>query len=118
MYGIPNCGSVKKAKQFFEDNDLAYDFHDFKKEGITKTALSGWCKKVGWEKLVNKKGTTWRGLLPEVQSSVSNQTNAIGLMFDNNSVIKRPVISYGDELLVGYDQDIFENNFLNIKTKK
>lgn len=107
MYGIPNCGSIKKAKAWLEQKGFDYDFHDYKKLGIDKAVLQHWAKEQGWETLVNKKGTTWRKLSDDEKDSITNQTKAIALMLENNSVIKRPVITVGNNIVVGYDEEIY-----------
>ena len=100
VYGIPNCNSVKKARTWLEEHQISYQFHDYKKSGISKAKLTQWCRQLGWENLLNKKGTTWRGLDEAVQQSITNQAAAIGLMMENNSVIKRPVIEKDDKIVV------------------
>lgn len=77
----------------------AYSFHDYKKQGITSTKLTSWAKQVGWEALINKKGTTWKLLGPEVQSTITNQKAAIALMAEKTSVIRRPLIEKMEKLL-------------------
>lgn len=104
VYGIPNCNTVKKAIDWLKANSLSYEFHDYKKLGVTKNELKVWNKQVGWEKLVNKKGTTWRGLPAEEQQKVTNEKAAIELMIEKPSVIKRPVIDVDGKLLVGFDE--------------
>jgi len=104
VYGIPNCNTVKKALDWLNENKVEFTFHNYKKEGITATRLNSWSKKVGWEKLVNKKGTTWRTLPPEQQEKVKNEKAATELMVQNTSVIKRPVIEVDDKILVGFDE--------------
>ncbi len=99
VYGIPNCNSVKKARTWLDEHKINYQFHDYKKMGITKSRLTEWCKQVGWENLVNKKGTTWRGLDETLQQSITTQAAAIQLMMDNNSVIKRPVIEKEGQIM-------------------
>ena len=110
VYGIPNCGSVKKARDWLDEQGIAYDFHDFKKAGIDKDTIAGWMKQVSWEVLVNRKGTTWRGLPDAVKDAVTNATSATRLMMENPSVIKRPVICKGKTVLVGFDTDLYEEN--------
>lgn len=112
LYGIPNCNSVKKAFDWLNDHKIDYDFHNYKKSGITKNKLADWCKKVDWQKLVNKQGTTWRNLDAEVQQTITSKTAAIQLMMEQTSVIKRPVIEVGDRLVVGFDEATFEAAFL------
>lgn len=112
IYGIPNCGSVKRARTWLEERGVDYQFHDYKKEGVTKTKLTNWCKQVGWEVLVNKKGTTWRSLSEEVQRAVTNQSAAIALMSEQHSVIKRPVIEKdGTVIVVGFDEEKYSELF-------
>lgn len=113
LYGIPNCNSVKKARTFLEEHQIAYTFHDYKKMGITKTKLTQWCKQVGWEELINKKGTTWRGLDAAVQHSITTQAAAIDLMMENNSIIKRPVITKEDTIvMIRFDEQAYVSQFL------
>lgn len=107
IYGIPNCDTIKKTLDWFKKNKIDYEFHDYKKLGITKTKLEAWSKKVGWEVLLNKKGTSWRKLTPEQQEKVTNQSAAIKVMMENNSIIKRPVVEAGEKLLVGFNETDF-----------
>ena len=74
VYGIPNCSTVKKAISWLRENDLEYELHDYKKKGITTGKLRAWSKKLGWEKLVNKRGTTWRTVPPERQQMILERT--------------------------------------------
>ncbi len=111
MYGIPNCGSVKKAKAWLEENGHKYEFHDYKKLGIDKTHLQKWATVVGWEILVNRKGTTWRKLPEETKNSVTTGAKAIKLMMENTSLIKRPVITIGNDIVVGYDEETYSATF-------
>ncbi|HMG82953.1 MAG TPA: ArsC family reductase [Ferruginibacter sp.] len=107
IYGIPNCDTVKKTMDWFKKNKIKYEFHDYKKEGITKAKLEAWSKKIGWEVLLNKKGTTWRKLTPAEQEKVTTQAAAIKVMMENNSMIKRPVVEAGEKLLVGFNETDF-----------
>ncbi len=84
---------------------MAYEFHNYKESGVTKTILNHWCKKVGWQLLLNKKSTTWRALSPEEQAKISNQDTAVDLMLRSNSIIKRPVIEVNEKLMVGLNED-------------
>jgi Spx/MgsR family transcriptional regulator len=111
VYGIPNCDSIKKAFDWFKSNSIEVKFHDYKKEGIKKQKLAEWCKIVGWEILLNKKSTTWRGLSKEQQNNITDKTTAIQLMQQNTSLIKRPVIEVGEQLLVGFNETIFNSTF-------
>ncbi len=102
LYGIPNCDTVKKSRAWFDAKGLTYRFHDFKKEGVPETALRLWIAALGWEALVNKKGTTWRKLDPAKQAAVIDAQSAMALMLGNSSVIKRPVVVSGSKIIVGY----------------
>ena len=108
VYGIPNCGSVKNARSWLEARDLAYEFHDFKKVGLDVATVSAWLKKQPWDKLVNRKGLTWRGLSDAQKAAVVDDASATVLMLANPSVIKRPVIVKGATVIVGYDAEQYE----------
>ena len=105
VYAIPNCNTVKKALDWLKAKKIAYVFHDYKKLGITNTLLTDWCKQVGWEALVNKKGATWRLLPPNVQAKITTQKAAIDLMIEKTSIIKRPLITLNDKvILLGFEE--------------
>ena len=110
LYGIPNRSGGKKARDWLESQDIAYEFHDFKKLGIDKETIAGWMKHVAWDVLVNKKGTTWRGLPEATKVSVTTAASATTLMIDNPSVIKRPVLCKGKTVLVGFDANTYEEH--------
>jgi len=104
-YGIKNCNTVKSALEWLNKNKIEFEFHDYKKSGITEPKLAAWCKQVGWESLVNKRGTTWRQLDEAVQKKVVNEKSAIALMLEKTSVIKRPLIEGNEKvLLLGFDE--------------
>ena len=103
LYGIPNCDTVKKARAWLTAHGLAYQFHDFKKQGVTPEQLAAWCAAVGWEKLLNRRGTSWRQLDAAQQASVTDADSAALLMRQQSSLIKRPVVDWGDALTVGFD---------------
>lgn len=111
VYGIPNCGSVKKARTFLEEKGLNYEFHDYKKSGITEDKLASWCEVFGWETVLNRKGQTWRNLDESVKVLVTNQTSAIKLMLDNTSAIKRPIIETPKGNLIGFDENQYQTFF-------
>ena len=104
IYGIPNCDTVKKTLDWFKQKNIPISFHDYKKEGISKAKLTAWCKLTGCQILLNKKSATWRGLSAKEQEKVTTQTAAIQLMMNNTSIIKRPVIEIGKEMLVGFKE--------------
>jgi len=112
IFGIPNCGSVKKARVWLQENNFSEDFHDYKKLSIDETHLKQWCKEFGWEKVLNKKGTTWRNLAEEIKSKITTEDAAIKLMLENTSVIKRPVIITEKGNTIGFDETDYEKTFL------
>ncbi len=105
VYAIPNCNTVKKALDWLKTNKVGYEFHDYKKKGITATQLTAWSKQIGWEALINKKGTTWKQLPKEFQETITNQKAAIALMMEKTSVIRRPLIEEdGKVLVIGFEE--------------
>jgi len=104
LYGIPNCDTIKKARKWLNDNNLDYEFHDYKKLGVPEKELTIWVKKLGWETILNKRGTTWRKLDDKTKNSVSEES-AIKIMLDNPSIIKRPVLVKNNLLLVGFKEE-------------
>jgi arsenate reductase (glutaredoxin) len=112
VYGIPNCNSVKKAVDWLKANNLEYEFHDYKKKGITAAKLKQWSKHFGWENLLNKAGTTWKGLGEDDKNAVTSEAKAIQLMTANTSVIKRPIIETGDDYLVRFNEEEYAGKLL------
>lgn len=104
LYGIPNCDTVKKARAWLAAEGVAYAFHDFKKQGVPPERLERWLGAAGWEKLLNRQGTTWRKLDPDEQLRSGNEGGAKALMLSQPSVIKRPVVEWADgQVTVGFD---------------
>jgi len=104
LYGIPNCDTVKKARAWLSERGAVVTFHDFKKQGVPATELNAWVKAVGWETLVNRKGTTWRKLEDTERAAVVDATSAKALMLAQASVVKRPVVRWADGVVtVGFD---------------
>lgn len=110
VYGITNCNTVKKGIEWLKQNKLEFEFHDYKKKGISREKLADWIKTFGWENLINKKGTTWRKLSPEEQQKVVDADSAIALMMEKPSVIKRPIIETEGKLLIGFDEEEYKSN--------
>lgn len=104
LYGIPNCDTVKKARTWLDAQGLAYVFHDYKKAGIDPEKLTRWCEAAGWEKVLNRAGTTFKKL-PDDDKQGLDQARAITLMAANPSCIKRPVVEHPGGLLVGFKPD-------------
>jgi len=112
VYGIKNCNTVKSALDWLKKNKIEYEFHDYKSKGITDAKLKDWSKQVGWESLVNKRGTTWRQLEEAVQKKVTNESAAIALMKEKTSVIKRPLIEEnGKVVALGFDDAEYKETF-------
>lgn len=111
VYGIANCNTIKKAKDWLKNNEINFEFHDYKKKNLLPEKLKAWCKEVGYEKLINKKGTTWRALKPEQQQKVNDENSAVKLMIEKPSVIKRPVIEYNGNLIIGFDEEEYNATF-------
>lgn len=103
LYGIANCDTVKKARAWFTEHGQAYEFHDFKKLGVPPEKLAQWTQALGWEKLLNRKGTTWRQLDAATQAAVIDAASAQVVMLAHASVIKRPVVAWGHDTTVGFD---------------
>lgn len=104
VYGIPNCDTVKKARKWLEAEGRDYTFHDYKKEGVDAGKLVGWTDAVGWEVLLNKRGTTFRKL-DDAEKEGIDREKAIALMVAHPSMIKRPVVEHAGSVLVGFKPD-------------
>lgn len=111
LYGIPNCDTVKKARTWLERNGIDYAFHDFKKAGLTADVIKGWLADVEWDTLVNRKGTTWRGLPEARKAAVANADSATALMLESPSVIKRPVLAHDNSTHVGFSDALYQQIF-------
>ena len=108
LFGIPNCDTVKKARTWLADKGLEVVFWDFKKQGVPSAELATWIHALGWEPLVNRKGTTWRKLDATTQQAVVDAASAKQLMQSQPSVIKRPVVCWSDgSVSVGFDADVW-----------
>jgi arsenate reductase len=107
LYGIPNCDTVKKARAYLDGRGLSYHFHDYKKAGVTAADLERWSEVVGWERLLNKAGTTFKKL-PDADKVDIDAAKAIALMVANPSMIKRPVVEGGKTLLVGFAPAVYD----------
>ncbi len=111
VYGIKNCNTVKKALDWLGDNQIEYQFHDFKKLGISESKLEEWSSGLGWEPLLNKRGATWKQLDAERQSSVNSKSAAFKLMQEKTSIIKRPVIETERGIHLGFDEEAYRKLF-------
>jgi Spx/MgsR family transcriptional regulator len=112
VYGISNCSTVKKALIWLQQQGIAYQFHDYKKQGIDAATVSAWLQQQPWEKLVNRSGMTWRNLTPAEQASVSDAPSAQKLMLEKTSVIKRPLlVQDGKIIALGFDAQHYQEIF-------
>jgi len=111
LFGISNCGTVKKARAWLAENGIEIPFHDFKKQGINEELLRVWLKQTGWERLVNRQGTTWRQLPDEAKAAICDETSAVRLMLEKPSVIKRPVLEMGGKITLGFDEATYQSLF-------
>jgi arsenate reductase len=110
VYGIPNCNTVKKALDWFKNHQIEVEFHNFKKSGIELSKLEEWNQKIGWEALLNKRGTTWKMLDADYQKTIVSKDAAFKLMQDKPSIIKRPVVeTQTGSIILGFDEAQFAN---------
>jgi len=110
IYGIKNCSTMKKAMVWLEKHNIEFQFHDYKKESIDQESLIDWLTKKPWDELINRRGTTWRKLPDESKLDVDNN-KAVQLMLENNSLIKRPVLTINDELYLGFQEEKYKAIF-------
>jgi Spx/MgsR family transcriptional regulator len=110
IYGIKNCDTMKKARAWLAANGVDYVFHDYREAGIDAATLKRWARAVGWDKLLNKAGTTFRGLPPE-KKAVSSEAGAMALMLEAPTLIKRPVLDRDGDILVGFKPDLYAEAF-------
>ncbi len=110
IYGIKNCDTMKKARTWLDGHGVAYDFHDYKISGIDKAHLVRWSKAVGWETLLNRAGTTFRKLDDAAKQGLT-ESKAIALMFEQPSMIKRPVLEAGGKIMVGFKPENYAQQF-------
>jgi Spx/MgsR family transcriptional regulator len=106
VYGIKNCDTMEKAFRWLEQHRVAYEFHDYKKSGVPPGKLQAWAKQIGWEKLANTRGPTWRKI-PDEKKAGLDEARALALLEDNPSAIRRPIVEAGARLLVGFSPDQF-----------
>ena len=110
LYGIKNCDTMKKARTWLDDKGVAYRFHDYKAEGIDKASLERWVKELGWEKVLNRAGTTFKGL-PDADKAALDAKKAVALMLKQPAMIKRPVLDRNGALTLGFKPDEYAKLF-------
>jgi Spx/MgsR family transcriptional regulator len=110
IYGIKACDTMKKARDWLDKAGVAYDFHDYKTQGVERAQLEAWVKVAGWETVLNKAGTTFRKL-PDADKANIDAPKAIALMLAQPSMIKRPVVEHGGKIIVGFKPDVYASAF-------
>lgn len=113
LYGIANCNTVKKARQWLSENHRDIPFHDFKKDGIERKLIERWLESADWQQLINRKGTTWRQLEETEKEAIVDKESAILLMLKKPSVIKRPVLETKNRVTIGFDEAVFAETIQN-----
>ncbi len=112
LYGISNCNTVKKARDWLAANHIDVQFHDFKKHGLTAETAQSWLQQVEWQTLINRQGLTWRGLDDARKLHIVDNASALALMLEKNSVIKRPLLVRDHTLLhIGFDETAYRTLF-------
>lgn len=111
IYGIKACDTMKKAFTWLDQHGIAYEFHDYKKAGAPEKQLRQWIRKLGWETVINKRGTTWKKL-PETVRAGMDAESAVAAALENPSLIKRPIIEQGTILLAGFDTGTWQESLL------
>ncbi len=107
LYGISNCTTVKKAKDWLNGHNIEYQFHDYRKHGLTEDLLKSFDEKLGWETILNKRSTSWRKLTDEQRETVSQQT-ALQYMQESPTLIKRPILDTGEKLVIGFTDEHYQ----------
>lgn len=110
LYGIPNCDTMKKARKWLDEAGVEYQFHNYKKDGLDPALAEQWLSELGWEALINKRGTTWRALTDEQKSDMDN-ASALTVMLDNPSIIKRPLLDTGSRKTLGFKAEQYASLF-------
>lgn len=111
VYGIETCDQVRKARQWLRARSVSYRFHDFRRDGLSPELLDRWLTKVPWDALVNRRGLSWRKLDAQRRASIVDQASAVELMLSEPTVIKRPVLEFGDRLMVGFSEPVYAAAF-------
>ena len=110
LYGIPNCDTIKKAKVWLNDHRIEFIFHDYRKQGLDKEQLQSMATVLGWEAMLNRRGTTWRALPNSVKDRIDLES-AIRVMLDNPAIIKRPILAKGEQLHLGFSAAQYQEVF-------
>jgi arsenate reductase (glutaredoxin) len=111
LYGIPNCDQVRQARAWLDAHGKSYAFHDFKKSGIERNTIEAWLRELDWETLLNRKGSTWRTLDEKRRTAIADASNAIALMLEYPTLIKRPVLANGKQIHAGFSDELYTRLF-------
>lgn len=103
LYGIKNCDTIRKARRWLKQQDIEYRFHDLREDGINKTRLNAWIKALGWEQLLNRRGTSWRQLPESVRDGIDRKS-AVSVMLEQPAIIKRPLLEHDRQLYLGFSE--------------
>ncbi len=110
VYGIKNCDTIKKTIQFLKNNEIEFEFHDYKLKGITSQKLDQWIAQVGIEKIINKKGTTFKKLDPSIAAKSNDIEFFKDILIANSSIIKRPIIEKNNEIImIGFNEEVYNS---------
>ena len=110
VYGIANCDTIKKARKWLDNEGINYSFHDYRKQGLDRQQLTSWVEALGWQSLVNKRGTTWRKLSDTIKDNIDDKS-AIEIMLDNPAIIKRPLLDKDNEWYLGFSEAQYQELF-------
>lgn len=110
LFGIASCDACRKARRWLDEHELEYRYHDIRRDGLPVTALREWVRRAGWETVLNKRSATWRKV-PDVDRQLDTATQAIALMREFPTLVKRPILSSGSTLLVGFDPESYAATF-------
>jgi Spx/MgsR family transcriptional regulator len=110
LYGIPNCDTMKKARRWLDEHGIAYEFHDYKKQGLDEALLRAWVAELGWERLINRQGMLWRKLAPEVRAGLDEE-GAIRVMLATPGIIRRPLLDTGQGRHLGFSPEAYSEIF-------
>jgi len=110
LYGIANCDTVRKARRWLDAQGVDYRFHDFRNDGLDREQLQTWTSELGWEPLLNRRGTTWRKLPEELRAGM-DRAGAIRVMLEHPAIIKRPLLDLGQRRVLGFSPDLYTELF-------
>lgn len=111
VFGIETCDQVRKARSWLRAHDVAYRFHDLRKDGLDAQRLAGWLSRVPWDSLLNRRGLAWRKLDPQRRAGITDQTSAVELLLSEPTLVKRPVLQAGDRIIVGFSEVLYAGVF-------